>query len=130
MNLESASLSLFQMNISTPCHNESSFCIGKHVFASYFMCCSGKFSKTSDMGMYGTSKLYLLMMSQALQQRLQVSHNFPGPLTATNTATFPQELLLLRTDSASLWSKLSLAWFLQRATFTSAFKPWCLMSHN
>ena len=58
-----------------PCHNESSFCIGKHVFASYFMCCSGKFSKTSDMGMYGTSKLYLLMMSQALQQCLQVSHN-------------------------------------------------------
>ena len=82
------------------------------------------------MGMYGTSKLYLLMMSQALQQHLQVSHNFPGPLTATNTATFPQELLLLRTDSASLLSKLSLAWFLQRATFTSAFKPWCLMSHN
>ncbi|KAL0047126.1 hypothetical protein WJX82_007247 [Trebouxia sp. C0006] len=33
----------------------------------------GKFSKTSDMGMYGTSKLYLLMMSQALQQRLQGS---------------------------------------------------------
>lgn len=34
----------------------------------------GKESKTSDMGMYGTSKLYLLMMSSGLQQRLRVSH--------------------------------------------------------
>lgn len=33
----------------------------------------GKFCKTSDMGMYGTSKLYLLMMCEGLQQRLQGS---------------------------------------------------------
>ena len=43
--------------------------------ANAFIYCSGKFSQTSDMGMYGTSKLYTLMMRQALQQRLQVSHN-------------------------------------------------------
>ena len=39
------------------------------------MCVSGrgKNSKTSDMGMYGTSKLYLLMFVPGLQQRLRVS---------------------------------------------------------
>ena len=43
--------------------------------------CRGKRSKTSDMGMYGTSKLYLLMATKALQQRLQVQcvHS-PNPI--------------------------------------------------
>ncbi len=76
-----------------PCHTKSSFCISTHadVYANAFICCSGKFSKTSDMGMYGTSKLYLLMMSQALQQRLQVSHdgNIPWCTYSQNTAKNP-----------------------------------------
>ena len=42
-----------------------------------YLCCRGKNSKTSDMGMYGTSKLYLLMFTPGLQQRLRVSHLGP-----------------------------------------------------
>ena len=134
MNSTSASLFWFQMNNSTPCHNKSSCCIGKHadVCANSFICCSGKFSKTSDIGMYGTSKLYLVMMTQALQQRLQVSRNCNiswSTKSHIHSKTSTRSLAPKDKHPASVQQTLS-GMVLQRAMFTSAFKPWCLMSHH
>ena len=45
---------------------------GMFLMTNVHISCRGKHSETSDMGMYGTSKLNLLMFIPGLQQRLRV----------------------------------------------------------